>query len=84
MIIDGTWFTEDGHRYKNVNRAVTVDLADLIDNDLEGVLDLVSERAIGSVLLQNIDLTPTSINTDQTIQMRITGYIDEEDLDEEE
>jgi hypothetical protein len=84
LIIDGTWFTEDGHRYKNVNRAVTVDLADLIDNDLEGVLDLVSERAIGSVLLQNIDLTPTSINTDQTIQMRITGYIDEEDLDEEE
>lgn len=38
-----------------VSATVSVDLADLIDNDLEGVLDILSEKLVGNDLLMDID-----------------------------
>lgn len=53
--------------------AVDIDVHDLIANDLEGVLDLMSEAATGSPLLMDINFIATEVRGDNTIRFIVTG-----------
>ena len=52
-------------RYKDDNNyirgIVKVELSDMIENDLEGFLDLISEKLTGSPLLMDIGYEPVSV-----------------------
>ena len=51
---------------------VPVDASDLIDNDLEGVLDLLSEKLVGTTSGMNINYQPVAVLPDGTISMSVT------------
>lgn len=50
---------------------IAVDLAEIIDNDLEAFLDLLSERTIGSVLGCDIASEPVAVDEDGKIILRV-------------
>lgn len=54
---------------------IVVDLSELIDNDLEQFLDLIAERATGSVCLQDVNYGIVSYEGSDTLLMRVTGDI---------
>jgi len=63
---------------------IKIELSDLIENDLEGVLDLISEQCINSPLLSNLAWDIESAKC-QTITLRVRGDIGEvEWLDSDE
>lgn len=54
-------------------RAVEISLHDLIDNDLEGILDLLSEKATGSPLLQDITYRVVGCVPPHTLYIEVDG-----------
>jgi hypothetical protein len=53
---------------------VKVSLSELIDNDFEGFLDLISELATGAVLLQDISYSLIGVDTDeQAVILKVIG-----------
>lgn len=54
---------------------IIVDQNEMIDNDLEGFLDLISERLTGSPLLMDIDYKPIDVLEDGRIIFRARGDV---------
>lgn len=61
----------DEHGYIAVKVEVT--LSDLIDRDLEGVLDLLSEKATGTDLLMDVNYSLNAVIDKYTVEMVVTG-----------
>ena len=57
-----------------VSGVVAVDLSDFIDNDLEGVLDLLSDRLTGSPLLSDINYEVVG-HEGSTLHVRVNGDV---------
>lgn len=62
---------------------VTVDLSDFIDNDLEGILDLLSERLTGGPLLMDIAYKVVGHDGD-ALHIEVSGDVFEVVLDDDE
>lgn len=57
-----------------ITGVVPVDLSDIIDNDLEGLLDIVSEKLIGSICLMDINYKCIGVENDGlTLLMEVSG-----------
>lgn len=54
---------------------VEVDLSEFIDNDLEGILDVLSERATGTEVLSDISYSVTG-HHGNTLEITVTGKVD--------
>lgn len=52
---------------------VKVTMWELIDNDLEGVLDLLSELATGSPLMMDVQFRPIEVDVDGGIFVEVLG-----------
>jgi len=72
-------------RYKDDNNyirgIVKVELSDMIENDLEGFLDLISEKLTGSPLLMDIGYEPVSVFEEELyllVSGDVSGILDEE------
>jgi hypothetical protein len=57
---------------KTLPKIVEVDLSEIIDTDLEGFLDILSERATGSPLLMDISYRIVSVEND-TLKIEVDG-----------
>jgi hypothetical protein len=58
-----------------VNEVVAVSLSDLIDNDLEGFLDIVSELLLGEQgVLSDISYDVVGSGMSDDIHIRVEGY----------
>lgn len=57
-----------------VSGVVLVDLSDAIDNDLEGWLDLLSEKLTGSPLLMDINYRVVG-QRDNELKIEVTGDV---------
>lgn len=68
-----------------VTAIVPVYVSDLIDNDLEGVLDLLSELMTGSLCLMNIGYKVVGVIDEYTLAIQVEGDVSEviNDYDEE-
>lgn len=78
-------------RYKDDNNyirgIVKVALSDMIENDLEGFLDLISEKLTGSPLLMDIGYEPVSVFEEELyllVSGDVSGILDEEQNNEED
>ena len=71
----------DGDCIKGV---VAIELSDLIDNDLEGVLDLMSEKLTDTVLLTNIEYAVVGFDGETTLHMEVSGEVSQMDLEDDE
>lgn len=76
-------------RYKDDNNyirgIVKVALSDMIENDLEGFLDLISEKLTGSPLLMDIGYEPVSVFEEELyllVSGDVSGILDEEQNNE--
>ena len=76
-------------RYKDDNNyirgIVKVELSDLIENDLDGFLDLISEKLTGSPLLMDIGYEPVSVFEEELyllVSGDVSGILDEEQNNE--
>ena len=54
---------------------VMVHLSDIIDNDLEGFLDLLSEKLIGSPLLMDINYDVVDSTAEVCIIIKVRGDV---------
>lgn len=67
-------------RYKDDNNyirgIVKVELSDMIENDLEGFLDLISEKLTGSPLLMDIGYEPVSVSEEE-LYLLVSGDVSE-------
>lgn len=61
-------------------QTVTVDLSDVIDLDLEGFLDLISERAYGTPLAQDIEYEIVGHGL-HSVQLEVVANIPDDDDD---
>ena len=64
---------------------VVIDLSELIDHDLEGILDIMAERLTGSPLLMDVNYSLVDILDENSAVMRVRGDITdilETDMDE--
>lgn len=52
---------------------VEIDLSEVINTDLEGFLDLISERLINSCLLSDISYTIVTTKPDNTLVLQVSG-----------
>jgi len=66
---------------KEVSDIIAVGIDEMIDNDLEGFLDLISDR-VGHPLLMDIGYKAVAINDDGTIRLKVTGFIELEEDEE--
>lgn len=57
---------------KKLPTVVEVDLSEIIDTDLEGFLDILSERATGSPLLMDISYKVIGCEND-TLKIEVDG-----------
>lgn len=58
-----------------VNEVVPVSLHDLIDNDLEGFLDIVSEQLLGDLgVLSDISYEVVGSGISDDVHIRVEGY----------
>lgn len=67
---NGREFTIDEHGY--IRGEVIVDLSDLIDSDLEGALDLFSDRLTGSDILMDIAYKALRVE-DGSVVIEVSG-----------
>lgn len=58
-----------------ISAVVSMDLSDLIDNDLEGFLDVCSEKLTGGALLADIDYRVVGHTEDTTILVEVSGDV---------
>lgn len=66
-----------------IQKTIRIDLSELLpreDWDFDRVLDTVAIEAAGTPLLQEIGIIPVGVEEDGTLRLRITGYLDEEDV----
>lgn len=54
---------------------ITIHISDVIDNDLEGFLDILSKRVTNSPCLTDINYTVTDIHQKDTLVVKVTGDI---------
>lgn len=54
---------------------VVCSLSDFIDNDLEGVLDILSEKVTGNELLEDISYKPMGVTTNDELIVEVAGDI---------
>lgn len=67
-----------------ISVTVEVELSKFIDNDLEGILDLLSEEATGTELLSNISYSVVGHRGD-VLEIKVSGSIESiEDVEEVE
>lgn len=52
---------------------VEIDLSEVINTDLEGFLDIISERLIDSCLLSDINYTIVTAKPDNTLVLQVSG-----------
>lgn len=64
---------EDGY----IEGKVMVHLSDIIDNDLEGFLDLISEKLTGSPLLMDINYDVVDGTAEGCIIIKVRGDVSE-------
>jgi hypothetical protein len=67
-----------------IEARVWVELNEIIDNDFEGFLDILSEGAVGTVLLQNIAYHPIGLSDLGNIEFRVKGELDPNMFGEDE
>ena len=60
-----------------IHGIVKVELSDMIDNDLEGFLDCLSEKLTDSPLLMDISYEPVSVCDDGEIYLLVSGDVTE-------
>ena len=63
----------------DIKKVVTVELSDLIDNNLEGFLDILSEKAVGHECLMDINYKIVGHESDTILKIEVTGYVDPDD-----
>jgi len=68
-------------REGQICEVVRVKLDEIIFNDFECLLDLLSELVLGNYMLQEIGYKAVGIE-DEDILIEVTGYIDEDDMEE--
>ena len=54
---------------------IIIDPSAMIDHDLEGFLDLISDMVSGTVCLSEIDYDPVSLTEQKNIVLRVTGNV---------
>lgn len=52
---------------------IEVGLDELTDNDLEGVLDIISDKVLGSCLLMGFSYEVSGVASPQSVYMKVTG-----------
>jgi hypothetical protein len=62
---------------------VAMDLSDLIDNDFEGILHLMSEKLTGTGLLTDIHFKIVGFEDDTKLHIEISGDLSQIDLGNE-
>lgn len=60
---------EDGY----ISARVIIELHDIIDNDLEGFLDILSEKLVGDDLLMDIDYKVTGVANENEVVIEVSG-----------
>lgn len=56
-----------------VSGEVAVELNEIINSDLEGFLDLISDKLVGSVLLSDISYEASGVSGTGQLVIRVTG-----------
>jgi len=56
---------------------IKLEISEMIDNDLEGFLDILSEKLTGSVCLMEIGYKVVGCTEDECVLMRVSGDISE-------
>lgn len=67
-----------------VDTTVYFDLADIIESDLEWFLDEISERATGTIAMQDIAWDVKGATDTGNLVLHVVGQIDSDDLASEE
>jgi hypothetical protein len=67
-----------------IEARVWLSLGELIDNDFEGFLDLLSDKATDTIVLQNIEYQIVGLDDHDNIEFRVKGELDEDWLDADE
>ncbi|KKL09962.1 hypothetical protein LCGC14_2560630 [marine sediment metagenome] len=67
-----------------VDTTVYFDLADIIESDLEWFLDEISERATGTIAMQDIAWDVKGATDTGDLVLHVVGQIDSDDLASEE
>lgn len=62
---------------------VRMELSDLIDNDFEGFLDILSEKLIDGLSLMGIAYKIVGFEGDNVLHLKVTGQVELDDSDEE-
>lgn len=65
----GMWVDEDGF----VSGLSSIDFSELIENDVEGVNDLIGRDLVGSEILMEPTATPVRVEADGTLVVRLAG-----------
>ena len=60
-----------------IEAQIVIGLEDAVDNDLEGFLDLVSERVVGSCLLMGFSYRVTGLTPEGALILTVNGDISE-------
>ena len=68
----------------NIDTTVYFDLADIISEDLEWFLDEISERATGTVVMQDIAWDLKGATDTGNVVLHVVGQVDSYDLASEE
>lgn len=66
-----------------IKGVVPVPLSSAIDNDLEGWLDIISEKLTGSSLLTNSTYTVVGFEAENVLLVEVSGSTEMLDLDDE-
>lgn len=62
-----------------ISGVVKVELRDIINNDFEGFLDILSENLIGNPCLMGIDYKIVGYEDDSLLHIKVTGMVELED-----
>ena len=54
---------------------ICIDLHTIIDNDLEGFLDIISEKLVGSPLLMDVSYSVVGTTEDGDIILKVSGDV---------
>jgi hypothetical protein len=67
-----------------IDTTVYFDLADIIESDLEWFLDEISEKATGTIVMQDIAWDVKGATDTGDLVLHVVGQVDERDLASEE
>ncbi len=67
-----------------IDTTVYFDLSDIIDNNVEWFLDEISERATGTIAMQNIAWDVKGATDTGDLVLHVVGQVDPYDLEAEE